>query len=136
VSELSQEALYNLCYSALAFADNLFQIWLTITFGVILAIYFSVANISPFMRKLLIGLYFGASFILIGRWCVAIMFHSLAYQEQIVQQGFPPFPTPPFASFLGITHLVLYLAGTTGTLYFMLTFGREKNSSTSIDPDS
>ena len=37
MSNLSEEALHNLCYSALSFADNLFQMWLTVTFGAILA---------------------------------------------------------------------------------------------------
>ena len=34
---LSEEALHNLCYNALSFADNLFQMWLTVTFAAIQA---------------------------------------------------------------------------------------------------
>ena len=87
MSNLSEEALHNLCYSALSFADNLFQMWLTVTFGAILAIYFSHSNITPFMRRLLIGLYFGASLMLTGRWCVAIFLHFLSYQNQLILQA-------------------------------------------------
>jgi hypothetical protein len=36
MSEVSEEALHNLCYTALSFADNLFQMWLTVTFAAIL----------------------------------------------------------------------------------------------------
>lgn len=125
MSTLTEEALHNLCYSALSFADNLFQMWLTVTFGAILAIYFSNSNITPFMRRLLIGLYFGASLMLTGRWCVAIFFHFLSYQNQLMAQEYAPFPTPPFAAVLGLLHLILYLAGTIATLYFMATYRRE-----------
>jgi len=122
VTNLSAEALHNLCYSSLTFADNLFQIWLTITFGAILAIYFTISHITPFLRRLLTGLYIGASLMLIGRWCVAIFFHFLSYQNQLVQQGFTSFPTPQWAGVLGVLHLLLYFAGTAATLYFMTTF--------------
>ena len=122
MTQLSEEALHNLCYSALSFADNLFQMWLTVTFAAILAIYFSHSNITTYMRRLLIGLYFGASVMLVGRWCVAIMFHFSAYQRQLIENGWPPFPTPQFANVLGALHLLLYLLGTAATLYFMLTF--------------
>jgi len=122
VAELSEEALHNLCYSALSFADNLFQMWLTVTFGAILAIYFSHANITPYLRKLLIGLYLGASVMLCGRWCVAIFSHFLTYQDQLIQHGYLRFPTPEFASILGFLHLLLYLVGTIATTYFMFNF--------------
>jgi hypothetical protein len=122
VTELSEEALHNLCYNALTFADNLFQMWLTVTFAAILAIYFSHSNITPYLRRLLIGLYFGASVMLIGRWWVAIFFHFLTYQSQLIEHGWLPFPTPKNAQFLGVLHLLLYLLGTGATLYFMAMF--------------
>jgi hypothetical protein len=122
MTELSEEALHNLCYNALSFADNLFQMWLTVTFAAILAIYFSHTNITPYMRRLLIGLYIGASVMLIGRWCIAIFYHFLTYQTQLIDQGLLPFPTPKFAAILGFLHLTLYLFGTGATLYFMTKF--------------
>ena len=127
---LSEEALHNLCYNALSFADNLFQMWLTVTFAAILATYFSQSNITPYLRRLLFGLYFGASVMLIGRWCVAIFSHYLTYQNQLIENGWLPFPTPENARFLGVLHLLLYLLGTAATLYFMMKFvGRESNKS-------
>ena len=130
MSELSEEALHNLCYTALSFADNLFQMWLTVTFAAILAIYFSHSSITPYLRRLLIGLYLGASIMLIGRWCVGIFYHLLSYQNQLVENGWLPFPTPENAKFLGVLHLLLYLMGTAATLYFMVKFvGRENRDS-------
>ena len=126
MTELSEEALHNLCYSALSFADNLFQMWLTVTFGAILAIYFSHRSITPYLRKLLFGLYLGASIMLIGRWCVAIFFHVQTYQSMLLQQGYRPFPTPEIGGLFALLHLSLYVAGTVATLYFMLVFtGKE-----------
>lgn len=131
MTRLSEEALHNLCYSALSFADNLFQMWLTVTFAAILAIYFSQSNITAYMRRLLIGLYFGASVMLIGRWCVAIIFHLSTYQNQLLENDWLPFPTPENAKFLGALHLLLYLLGTSATLYFMAKFsGPDKTSAT------
>jgi hypothetical protein len=125
MTELSEEALHNLCYNALSFADNLFQMWLTVTFAAILAIYFSQSNITPYMRRLLIGLYIGASAMLVGRWCVAIFYHFLTYQNQLIDQGLLPFPTPKYAGILGLLHLTLYVFGTGGTLYFMIKFSQK-----------
>lgn len=125
---LSEEALHNLCYSALSFADNLFQMWLTVTFAAILAVYFSSSNITPYLRRLLIGLYFGASVMLIGRWCVAILFHFLTYQNQLIENGWLPFPTPEHAIIFGVLHFLLYLLGTAATLYFMVKFVGPKST--------
>ena len=131
---LSEEALHTLCYNALSFADNLFQMWLTVTFAAILAIYFSHANITPYLRRLLIGLYLGASVMLIGRWWVAIYYHFLSYQNELIKNGWLPFPTPENARFLGVLHLLLYLIGTGATLYFMVKFvGRENRDSPDIN---
>jgi hypothetical protein len=127
---LSQEALHNLCYNALSFADNLFQMWLTVTFAAILAIYFSHTSITPYLRRLLIGLYAGASVMLIGRWSVAIFSHFLTYQNQLIANDWLPFPTPENAKFLGLLHLSLYLLCTVATLYFMAKFvGQETTKS-------
>ena len=121
MNELSQEALYNLIYSAISFGDSLFELWLTITFAAILAIYFSSERINRFMRSLLIGLYAVSSLLLTGRWVVA-MIHYGHYQEVIVNAGYAHFPTPPFGQILGVLHFLLYVIGSTGTIYFMNSF--------------
>ena len=83
---MTQDALYDLIYTALAHADNLFELWLTVTFAAILAIYFSRAQISPFMRNLLMLLYAGTAVLLTGRWASA-MFQISTYMTQIAENG-------------------------------------------------
>jgi len=123
VHELSQEALYNLIYSAIEFGDSLFELWLTVTFAAILAVYFSSARITEFMRWLLIGLYSVTSLMLTGRWLVA-MLHYATYQESIVDAGFTPFPTPVWARGFFVLHLATYVFGSIATVHFMRTFER------------
>lgn len=124
--DLSQEALYNLCYSALSFADSLFELWLTVTFAAILAIYFASARITPFMRWLLMALYGGTAVVLTGRWLVAIN-HVLTYQRMLEEAGFEAFPSPVRGTApLGVLHFLMFLVGSIATLYFMSSFRHER----------
>jgi len=133
VSELSQEALFNLTYSAIALGDSLFELWLTVTFAAILAVYFSSSRMTTFMRRLLLGLYFAASLLLTGRWVVA-MLHFLTYRDMLAMQGFAEFPSPqPLGIILGTLHFATLVLGTAGTLYFMRSFGAEERESESAD---
>ena len=116
----SRESLYELVYSSLAFADNLFELWLTITFAAILAVYFTREHISRYMRALMIGLYGMAFILLVGRWTNA-MFQILSYQTEIESLGYPPFPNPSYAPFMALIHLLTYIVGSLATLYFMKT---------------
>ena len=124
MNELSQEALYSLIYEAISFGDSLFELWLTITFAAILAIFFSSDRIERFMRLLLVGLYSASSVLLTGRWIVA-MLHYVHYQETILTSGYAAFPTPSIGQLLGVLHFVLFVLGSAATVYFMLTFGRD-----------
>ena len=129
MNELSQEALYNLIYSALSFTDTLFQVWLTVTFAAILAIYFSRDEISKLMRFPLLFLYAGTSILLTGRWVVGII-HAVRYQEMLFQNGFTPFPTPPaFGASLAALHFSMFIVGTLATIYFMFSFKKDSRSS-------
>jgi hypothetical protein len=49
----------------------------------------------------------------------------LTYQNQLIDQGLLPFPTPKFGGILGLLHLTLYLFGTGATLYFMMQFAQK-----------
>ena len=128
MNDLSQEALYNLIYSAIDFGDSLFELWLTITFAAILAVYFSSERISSFMRRLLIALYAVSSILLTGRWVVA-MIHYVHYQDLILASGFDAFPTPAMARIFGVLHFLLYAFGSVGTVYFMRSFGKHSDGS-------
>jgi hypothetical protein len=133
VTELSQEALFDLTYSAIALGDSLFELWLTVTFAAILAVYFSSSRMTPFMRRLLLGLYCAASVLLTGRWVVA-MLHFITYREMLASQGFAEFPSPqPLGFILGILHFATFVLGTVGTVYFMLSFGaRDPESESAV----
>ena len=122
MTDLSQEALYNLCYSAISFADSLFELWLTVTFAAILAIFFASARITPFMRYLLMSLYGGTSFMLTARWLVA-MNHIVTYQQMLEAAGLAPFPTPLKGTApIAVLHFLMFLLGSLATLYFMRSF--------------
>lgn len=126
MNELSQEALYTLIYNALSFTDTLFQVWLTVTFAAILAIYFSRAEITSWMRWLLILLYCGSSVVLTGRWMIGIG-HVVTYQQVLEEAGYARFPTPVgFGTAMAAIHLLMFVVGTIATLYFMYAFSREK----------
>ena len=132
MNELSQEALYNLIYSAIDFGDSLFELWLTVTFAGILAVYFSSARITAFMRWLLMSLYAVTSIMLTGRWLVA-MLHYATYLESIESEGFTPFPTPVWARAFFLLHLATFVLGSIATVYFMWTFGRSSEEQHSQD---
>jgi hypothetical protein len=127
MNELSQEALYNLIYSAIDFGDSLFELWLTITFAAILAVYFSSERISKYMRQLLVALYAASAVLLTGRWVVA-MIHYAHYQDVIIASGLAPFPTPAFAQAFAVIHFLLYILGSLATVYFMMSFGKRLDS--------
>jgi hypothetical protein len=61
-----------------------------------------------------------------GRWVVGVN-HVFAYQDMIAEAGFPPFPTPVWATAFGTLHLITFVIGTLATVYFMSLFS--KNSS-------
>lgn len=127
MNSLNQESLYNLIYSAMDLGDNLFELWLTVTFAAILAIYFSRDDISPFMRKLLIALYSGTALLLTGRWNVAMM-HIMHYMDELKKTGLEPFPTPmPLGLIMGYLHAAMFIGGSLATIYFMYSYrGAEK----------
>ena len=127
MSDLSREPLYDLIYSAISHGDNLFELWITVTFAAILAVYFTRNHISSFMRLLLMALYSGTAILLTGRWCVA-MIHFLRYMEELEAAGLEPFPTPqPFGTVMAFLHLAMFVIGSFATIYFMKTY-RGKDS--------
>lgn len=123
---MSEEPYYNLIYSAMYLGDGLFELWLTITFAAILAIYFSRDQISRFMRNLLVALYTGTAVLLTGRWCVA-MIHIVYYMNELSAAGLASFPTPmPFGSVMAILHFSMFAGGSIGTIYFMCSYRSSK----------
>jgi hypothetical protein len=46
----------------------------------------------------------------------------MTYQNQLIENGWPSFPTSEYAKSLVLLHFLLYLIGTAATLYFMVKF--------------
>ena len=118
---MTEKDLYDLIYSALGYADPLFELRLTITFAAILAVYFSSARITRYMRWLLVGLCASAAVLLAGRWFIAMQ-HVVYYRERLLAAEM----TPLQASVpLGFLHGLMCLVGSLGTILFMATFARD-----------
>jgi hypothetical protein len=116
---LSQELIYSTLYAALALTDSILQIWLTLTFAVIVATYVAGKRFEKPVCLLVSGLYALASVVLIIRFGSAA-FQAFYYKNLLVERGFEPWPVPNFVSVLiGGGSFVLLFAGTIGTLWFV-----------------
>ena len=122
---MGQAELYELSYEALYFMDSLFQMWLTMTFAAILAIYFTRAELSNWLRRLLIFLYLAASIVMSGRWLVGTN-HVITYRDMLTEAGYAPFPTPDWASLFWVLHACTFVVGTIATAYFMNSFSNDQ----------
>ena len=47
VHEMSQESIYSTLYATLALTDSIFQIWITLTFAVLIATYVAERRLDP-----------------------------------------------------------------------------------------
>ena len=65
---MSQELIYQVLYDSLALADSILQIWITITFAVIVATYFAGGRVGHVMHRLVSSLYGLYAVILITRY--------------------------------------------------------------------
>ena len=54
---MSQEAIYSTLYAVLALTDSIFQIWITLTFAVLVATYVAERHFDGGMYRLVSGLY-------------------------------------------------------------------------------
>ena len=79
---ISQEAIYSTLYATLALTDSIFQIWITLTFAVLIATYVAERRFDRALYRLVSGLYAFASVILFVR------FASAAYQGLSLQKPF------------------------------------------------
>ena len=116
---MSQESIYSTLYAALALTDSIFQIWLTLTFAVLVATYVAERHFDRGLYRLVSSLYGLASGILVLRFASAA-FQAFHYKNLLVTRGFEPWPVPNLISIIiGIGTIVLLFAGTLGTLWFV-----------------
>lgn len=116
---LTQELIHNALYSALDLTNSILQIWLTLTFAVIVSTYVASKRFDRPMYLLVTGLYALASAIQLLRFCSAA-FQAFYYKGLLDSRGFEPWPVPNFVSVLiGFGSVLLIVAGTVGTLWFV-----------------
>ncbi|MBO6506847.1 MAG: hypothetical protein JJ977_18770 [Kordiimonadaceae bacterium] len=125
---LSQEAIFELYYEAIAFSDTVLQIWLTVTFAAIIALYIASPNMTRFLRILIVGLYSTSAVVLVGRWFIAVS-HTVYYRELLAEQGMSPFPTGGgLVLLIGPLLMVLLVVGSLATVYFLVSYKRESGA--------
>jgi hypothetical protein len=116
---MSQELIYDVLYDSLALADSIVQIWITVTFAVIVATYFAGNRVGRVMHRLVSSLYGLYAVVLITRFGSSA-FQIFYYRDLLIQRGFEPWPVPNGVSIvIGIGTFILIFAGTVATLWFM-----------------
>ena len=84
---MSQEAIYSTLYAVLALTDSIFQIWITLTFAVLVATYVAERHFDRGMYRLVSCLYAFASAILFVRFGSAA-YQAFHYKNLLVRRGF------------------------------------------------
>ena len=116
---MPQDQIYSALYSALSLTDSILQIWLTLTFAVIVSTYVAGKRFDRPVYLLVSGLYAFASAIQLTRFCSAAHM-AFFYKTLLVTRGFDTWPVPNIVSVLiGGGSILLILAGTIGTLWFV-----------------
>jgi hypothetical protein len=86
---MSQEAIYSTLYATLALADSIFQIWITLTFAVLIATYVAERRFDHARYRLVSALYAFASGILFVRFASAA-YQAFHYKNLLRTRGFEP----------------------------------------------
>jgi hypothetical protein len=116
---MSEELIYENLYSVLAVADSILQIWLTVTFAVLVAAYVAGNRITRYLYLLINFLYGFAALILAVRF-VSAAYQIYYYRDLLVTNGFAPWPVPRFLSaMIGGGTLILLVGGSIATLWFI-----------------
>lgn len=121
------ELLYEVLYEALLLSDSSLQIWISITFAVIVAGHIAGSRIRQFAYRLVAGLYGLYSFVLVVRYCSAA-YQIIHYQDLLLQRGLEPWPVPKFVGItIGAGTLILMVGGTLATLWFIRSIKNEND---------
>src|SRR5262245_30319099 len=116
---MSQELIYEALYDSLSLADSILQIWMTMTFAVIVATYIAGERVGRVMFRLVSSLYGLYAVVLITRYGSSA-FQIFHYRSTLIERGFEPWPVPYWiAIVIGSGTFFLMLAGTVATLWFM-----------------
>ena len=116
---MPQELIYSALYAALELTDSVLQIWITLTFAVIVSTYVAGTRFDRLVYRLVSGLYGLASIVLLTRFTSAAI-QAFHYKNLLVARGYEPWPVPNLVSLIiGGGTFVLIFVGTLGTLWFV-----------------
>ena len=116
---MSQELIMQTLHSSLSLADSILQIWLTVTFAVIVASFLAGTRIGRSMYYLISGLYGLAALVLVTRF-VSAAYQIFYYRDLLVANGYEPWPVPTLVTqIIGGGTFVLLSAGSIATLWFV-----------------
>lgn len=117
--EISVDLIYNALFTAIQLTDSILQIWLTLTFAVIVSTYVAGKRFDRLIYRLVSGLYALASAIQLVRFCTAAS-QAFFYRNWLLERDFTAWPVPIVVSLvIGIGSVVLILSGSIGTLWFI-----------------
>lgn len=116
---ISQELIYSNLYHALELTDSILQIWITLTFAVIVSTYVAGQRFDRLVYKLISGLYSLASIVLFTRFGAAA-YQAFFYKNLLVARQFSAWALPHWVSVvIGVGTAILIVGGTVGTLWFV-----------------
>ena len=90
---ISQDMIFNALYTAIELTDSVLQIWLTLTFAVIVSTYVAGKRFDRPVYLLVSGLYAIASAIQLVRFCTA-SYAAFFYKNWLIERGFEAWPVP------------------------------------------
>lgn len=116
---MSQELVYEVLYDSLSLADSILQLWVTVTFAVIVATFIAGDRLGRIMYRLVSNLYAFYALVLFTRYGSSA-FQIFHYRNILDERGFEPWPVPYWVSIvIGSGTFLLMFAGTIATIWFM-----------------
>lgn len=114
MNELSVYEALDLIRTNEAAISTQFQVWLTITFATIVAVFAGRTLLTALIKWLVTILYLLASLTILAS-CIYLAEGNAQITALLLSQGAPS--SPPI--FAGISYFVLYIAGVATTVYFI-----------------
>ena len=122
---MPEEALHSLYFEAAGFNNDILQIWLTITFAAIIALYIASPHLTRFLRVLITGLYSTSALVLFGRLLYSLL-QITHYRTKTIELGYDEIPRLPLNELLGLSYVGLFVIGSLATIWFLATYSREE----------
>ncbi len=121
--ELTRAETLTLYYESVAWIDSVLQIWLTVTFAAIIAMYVASSHITKVLRTLIVSLYSLTAFVLVGRILMASL-HASYYRSAVEADPSPFTLSDGVLSVVGPVLFLLIVVGSVATSLFLITHKR------------